>query len=478
MVGRSDGPSGDGELSRGHGIGRIDGDTFGGELAGQGDGVLPGCHVTGTDCQQGEQRHDRHYQEECCGDRSQDEQPAAFPTTVLQLAEFVTAAADPGNQELAGDLVEVEIAAALSAHEPRLAKALERLIEQARRNVALLFLDALKQVAGRYHVACAGRGDHLPEQSNRGGPQLSRHAVERLTQIVLQKPLRALLGEQRLRVVALPQPQADRLHFGQADVAGAEALRQHRHQTVGEGRGKLAREMIGVALERSPDDCRQRVGRWRGDAQRLVDELRAGRQQLLDLAQIVLAEGEEDLDWERPAQQPNEELDQTPLCITGPGLVEQGYDLLELVEDQQRPMPLARRADAFLERVHRQHGPRRRFLVERKDGRQQLRLVVVRAPDPLDDELFGCARLHAQSLGRKAESYSFRDQAGVDEGGLARAGVAIEQHAPVHGDKAGQAVRLLPAREEDRVVEVAERVNPAVRDAWDGCRKLAHDGDG
>ena len=132
--------------------------------------------------------------------------------------------------------------------------------------------------------------------------------------------------------------------------------------------------MIGVALERSPDDCRQLLGRRRGDAQRLVDEFWAGRQQLLDPAQIVLAKGEEDLDRQRPAQQPDEELDQTPLRVTGPGLVEQGHDLLELIEDQQQPMPLACRADAFLEHVHGQHSPRRRFLVEREDGRQQLLL--------------------------------------------------------------------------------------------------------
>ena len=127
----------------------------------------------------------------------------AFPATVLRSAEFVTAAADPGNQELAGDLVEVDIAAAFPAHQPRLAEVFERLLELARRH-ALLFLDVLNQVACRYHVACAGRSDHLREQSDGSGPELSRHAVEHLTQIVLQEPLRALLGEQRLRVIALP----------------------------------------------------------------------------------------------------------------------------------------------------------------------------------------------------------------------------------------------------------------------------------
>src|SRR5215469_4567751 len=206
------------------------------------------------DCRDRNHSQSPRYQEECCGDRSQDEQVAAYPAALLQLAEFVTAPADPGDQGLAGDLVEVEIAAAFSAQELRLTEVLERLIEQARRDVVLLFLGALKQVACRYHVACAGRGDHLSQQESRGGPQLSRHAVEGLAEIILQDPLQALLGEQRLRVTALPQPQADYLHFRQADVADAEALRQHRYQTVGEGCRELAREMIGVAVERSPDD--------------------------------------------------------------------------------------------------------------------------------------------------------------------------------------------------------------------------------
>ena len=52
--------------------------------------------------------------------------------------------------------------------------------------------------------------------------------LERLAEIVLEQPLRALGGEQRLRLVALPQPQADRLHLGEAELAGAEALRRAR----------------------------------------------------------------------------------------------------------------------------------------------------------------------------------------------------------------------------------------------------------
>ena len=41
LAGGEDGPGGDGELARGHRIGAIDVEAFGGELAGQGDGMLP-----------------------------------------------------------------------------------------------------------------------------------------------------------------------------------------------------------------------------------------------------------------------------------------------------------------------------------------------------------------------------------------------------------------------------------------------------
>ena len=40
LAGGGDGPGGDGEPTRGHGMGAVDVQAFGGELAGQGDGVL------------------------------------------------------------------------------------------------------------------------------------------------------------------------------------------------------------------------------------------------------------------------------------------------------------------------------------------------------------------------------------------------------------------------------------------------------
>jgi hypothetical protein len=52
------------------------------------------------------------------GDRTQDEQPTALAVTVLQPSQFGASAADPRDQELAGDLVEVQVTAPFAAHEP------------------------------------------------------------------------------------------------------------------------------------------------------------------------------------------------------------------------------------------------------------------------------------------------------------------------------------------------------------------------
>ena len=73
------------------------------------------------------------------------------------------------------------------------------------------------------------------------------------------------------------------------------------------------------------------------DPQRLVDQLRAGGQQLLDLAEVVLAEREQQLDGERPAQEPTNSST-SRCCASRLRLVEQRHDLLELVEDDQRPV--------------------------------------------------------------------------------------------------------------------------------------------
>src|SRR4051794_70423 len=99
-----------------------------------------------------------------------------------------------------------------------MAQALERLLQLTRGFIRVLYSDALEQVARRDHVPRACGGDHLTEQPDGRGPQIAGHLVQRLAEIVLEQSLRALGLEQRVRVVALPQPQADRLHFREAEL--------------------------------------------------------------------------------------------------------------------------------------------------------------------------------------------------------------------------------------------------------------------
>ena len=102
------------------------------------------------------------------------------------------------------------------------------------------------------------------------------------------------------------------------------------------------------------------------------------------------------------------------LCEVCAGLFEQGDKLLELVEDQERPVLLARGSDPLIERLHREHGPGRRVSVRAEYGGEHLP-VVVGGGDPLDHELLPVARLHPEPLGLKALRQDLGDQAGVDQ---------------------------------------------------------------
>ena len=78
-------------------------------------------------------------------------------------------------------------------------------------------------------------------------------------------------------------------------------------------------------------------------------------------------------------------------------------------------MPLACGSDPLIERLHREHGPGRRFTRRRPSTEGSTSRVVVGGGDPLDHELLPVARLHAQSLGLKALRQDLGDQAGVDQ---------------------------------------------------------------
>jgi hypothetical protein len=66
----------------------------------------------------------------------------------------------------------------------------------------------------------------------------------------------------------------------------------------------------------------------------LVDELRGGREELFYLAEVVLAKHEEELHRELLAHERGDQLDESLLRLPGSRLLEQGEDLLELVEDE------------------------------------------------------------------------------------------------------------------------------------------------
>ena len=62
LIGRGYAPSGGGQPPRGHGIGRIDAEAFGSELAGKGNGLLPDCGIALADSHEGDNDGDRSQQ--------------------------------------------------------------------------------------------------------------------------------------------------------------------------------------------------------------------------------------------------------------------------------------------------------------------------------------------------------------------------------------------------------------------------------
>ncbi len=75
-------------------------------------------------------------------------------------------------------------------------------------------------------------------------------------------------------------------------------------------------------------------------------------QQLLDAAEVVLAEGEQELDWQRLAQQADDHLGQRGASRVV--VLKEREDLLKLIEDDQRLMLARRSAQTILELGDRQ----------------------------------------------------------------------------------------------------------------------------
>ena len=236
--------------------------------------------------------------------------------------------------------------------------------------------------------------------------------------------------------------------------------------------------VAGVALERAADDRRQRVDGQRLEPQRLIDELRDRREEMLDLAQVVLTKDEQQLDRQRLAQQPHEHLDDA--ALHGDRillLLEERDDLLELVEDQQRAVRPADLTDAILEGLHGHDDPRCVVFGSRQQRRQVIALVL-RRRDPLDDDLLAAARLHACPLGLQLAACRGGQQAGIDQRGLPIARGPIQQHSAIDRDEVLELLGLLLTRQEDRVIDVPKRLDPAKRDRRQTDDRPVRDGYG
>jgi hypothetical protein len=156
----------------------------------------------------------------------------------------------------------VEVAAPLALDELRLA--LESVESSLQRVFGdrLLGANLLDETLCRQHVPRPGGRDHLAEERDGRVLEIGWEGLDLLAEVVLEEALNVFPGELRLGVVGLPEPQADDLHLGEADVARPEALRKSLAQSRGKLGSELALEVTRVGVERAPDDPRQLFGGW------------------------------------------------------------------------------------------------------------------------------------------------------------------------------------------------------------------------
>ena len=128
-------------------------------------------------------------------------------------------------------------------------------------------------------------------------------------------------------------------------------------------------------------------------------------------------------------KQPLDQRRHPRLQLASRSRVEQGHELLELVEDQQRLAFFDGVGEVALEARHRQHRPLTPI------GRVWAGAVgagLGRAwSEPFDDELGPVARLHPDPLRPVAVREHRGGQSRVDQRGFPGAGVAVQEHAAV-----------------------------------------------
>jgi hypothetical protein len=184
----------------------------------------------------------------------------------------------------------------------------------------------------RNDVACTGVGDEAREQHNGEVAALALEEAQPLIQEVLEQPLDTSGFQQRGGIVRLPESAADHLKLGEVQPPATSALRQRAGDAIGDPHGELAAVRAREALERRTDDLLRAVNRWRHQADALIDEVGLLCQQRFEAREVVLTEGEEHLDAETTAsQETDDRVDDLRLRVLS--VVEQGYELLELVED-------------------------------------------------------------------------------------------------------------------------------------------------
>src|SRR5262249_34149756 len=158
-------------------------------------------------------------------------------------------------------------------------------------------------------------------------------------------------------------------------------------------------------------------------------------------------------------------------CILGPlGFVrigswcglEQSEELLELVEDQQRPCAARNTSESLAELLGGQEYALVCLIVG-ENRRQVLGRITLEGDNTIYLDCSGLSRLNPQQLGGKFFLNGRGNQPSVDERRFARAGVAVQEDAPIDRDVSQKLARLLFSLEEDPAVDEPKWFDTAVR---------------
>ena len=127
----------------------------------------------------GEHGDDRRHGRDRQRDHRQDEQPPPVPLSLERTLEFVALDADPRDQELTGELAQLDVVPSLTADQPRFGvQSLDRRLEQVRRDVGLIVVGTPHKVLEGDDVARTARGDQLHQHGQRRLLQVRREHLD------------------------------------------------------------------------------------------------------------------------------------------------------------------------------------------------------------------------------------------------------------------------------------------------------------